>query len=277
MSRVSRGAFQQTLANGIDLGAPDLADDLMGTGVSEADLAKADLNGDGLLFGDTEIRRAFTIVDGVDHDGSSKTFETTGDAGAVYRALQSARRPPPDGVASAQAARDRVTSDGPDYARTRSPTSPLDRLSGNTRPGQTHPGWLAGQNKCNQFVGDVLTQAGVAAPTVTMRDGSLHYATAESWPTYHNLFSRVTDPKDIRPGDILVRDYLGAPGANGGHIEVVTGTGPLRTTGAHETGAYETDNDWLDGARYQPASRSFSDAVGDDLYILRPTKYRHND
>jgi hypothetical protein len=51
-------------------------------------------------------------------------------------------------------------------------------------------------------VGDALTQAGVRAPTVTMADGSLHYARAETWAGRTDLFNRVTSASDIRVGDV---------------------------------------------------------------------------
>ena len=123
-------------------------------------------------------------------------------------------------------------------------------------------------NKCNQFVGDSLTQAGLQAPTVRMADGSKHYSRAETWPAREDLFDRITDPAAVRVGDVVVRDYP-TNGEGGAHVEVVTGLNPFRTTGAHADGAYEVQSDWLAGAQFNAANRSFSSG-GNDVYVLRP-------
>jgi hypothetical protein len=73
---------------------------------------------------------------------------------------------------------------------------------------------------------------------------------------------------DIEVGDVLVKDYPGT-GRSAAHIEVVTGTSPLRVTGAHYNGAYERTDDWFAGATYN-ANRSHMDARGNEIYILRP-------
>jgi hypothetical protein len=272
MSTITRSGFRNTFDDGIDLGDTDLKEALQGTGVTEADLAKADLNGDGIVRGRKELDRAFKVVDGVDDNGKAGSFLDAGEAGQIYKGMLAAKAPPPYyGAEIAQAARDRAATDGAGYADANAPTSPLVQLSGNTDPGVTRPGWLQNQNKCNQFVGDALTEADVRAPTVTMADGSLHYARAESWPGRRDLFDRVTDPADVRIGDVMVRDYP-RQGEGGAHVEIVTGLNPLRTTGAHETGAYEQANSWLQGATYDRANRSFSEASGNGVYILRPQR-----
>jgi len=175
------------------------------------------------------------------------------------------------GQAIVDAARSRVTSDGQDYAYDRAPTSPLAGLSGNTHPGVTQPGWLQNNNKCNQFVGDSLTLAGVEAPTIPMDDGTIHYAPAEAWPARHDLFQRITKPADIQVGDVIVRDYPGS-GDSTAHVEVVSGTNPLRTTGAHHDGAYESTSNWFGGTTYDSNSQSFGESSGNRLYILRPNR-----
>jgi hypothetical protein len=162
-----------------------------------------------------------------------------------------------------------VASDGPGYGHARAPTSPLGELSGNTTPGVTEPAWLKNKNKCNQFVGDALTQAGIKAPTVTMADGSLHYARAESWPSFSALFNPVTSASDIRVGDVIMRDDTSSQGAGTAHIEIVTGVNPMKTSGAHARAAYETQQDWLAGATYNPASKSWNRGT-DEIHVLRP-------
>jgi hypothetical protein len=272
MSTVTRNGFRSTFEDGIDLGDKDLEDALPGSGVTRADLEKADLNGDGIIRGRKELDLAFKVVDGVDHNRKSSSFLDAGEAGQIYRGMLAAKAPPPYyGMQIAQAARDRVAADSAGYADANAPRSPLAGLSGNVDPGVTRPSWLQDQNKCNQFVGDALTAAGVRAPTVTMADGSLHYGRAETWPARTDLFDRVTDPADVRVGDVLVRDYP-RQGAGGAHVEIVTGLHPLRTTGAHETGAYEQSNGWLQGSTYNAANRSFSEANGNEVYILRPQR-----
>jgi hypothetical protein len=270
MSTINRSEFRGAFQDGIDLEDRDLKAALVGSGVSKAELKQADVDGDGLLRGRKELDLAFKVVDGVDYDGRASTFDDGGAGGRIYRGMLAAKAPPAyHGVEIVQAARDRVASDGEGYGFHRTPTSPLDGLSGNAEPGTTHPAWLVNRNKCNQFAGDVLTQAGLRAPTVTMADGSLHYARAEAWPTYGDLFNRVTSPAEIKVGDLVVRDDTRSRGDSTAHIEVVTGTNPMRTTGAHQGGAYERRENWLAGATYNPASGSWIRG-SDEIHVLRP-------
>jgi hypothetical protein len=223
-----------------------------------------------VIRGTKELDAAFQMVDGLDSNGSARSFLDTGDAGQVYRGMLAAKAPAPyHGAAIAAAAADRVTSDGNGYGFSSAPASPLVGLSGNDQPGVSQPAWLKNNNKCNQFVGDALTQAGVRAPTVTMADGSLHYARAESWPGRSDLFNRVTSASDIRVGDVIVRDDTSSAGASTAHIEVVTGVNPMKTTGAHARAAYETQSDWLAGATYNATNQSWTRGT-DEISVLRP-------
>jgi hypothetical protein len=271
-SSITRKGFQSTFETGIDLEDSDLASSLGADGVSLAELKEADLDGDGVISGRGELNRAFNVVDSVDSDGKANSFLNAGEAASVYGALLDARRPPPYfGAAIAKAAADRVASDGPGYAFDSSPTSPLVGLSGNVKPGITRPAWLEQNNKCNAFCGDVLTQASVVAPTVTMPDGSLHYARAETWPNYKDLFTQVTNQSDIKVGDVIMRDNTASRGASTAHIEIITGVAPMKTTGAHATGADERSEDWLAGATFNPTTGTW--VRGDDeIYVLRPKK-----
>jgi hypothetical protein len=270
MSTITRNEFKSTFDTGIDLRDKDLKDALTGTGVSEADLRKSDLNGDGIIRGRKELDAAFKVVDGVDHNGRASSFLDTGEAGQIYRGMLAAKAPPPFyGAEIARAAADRVAADGPRYAYDQAPTSPLPGLSGNTTPGVTRPAWLEQRNKCNQFVGDALTKAGVKAPTVTMVDGSLHYARAETWPARTDLFNRVTSESDIKVGDIIMRDDTSGTGEGSAHIEVITGLNPMKTTGAHDNGAYERQGNWLARATYSPTSQTWIRG-NDEIYVLRP-------
>jgi hypothetical protein len=271
MSKVTRQEFNSTFAHGIDLEDADLKAALQNAGIDGATLARADLDGDGLIDGRRELRAAFNVVDDLDANGSRNSFEKSGQAAQLFGALELGRREGPyHGAAIAQAAADRAAADSGGYAYANAPTSPLAELSGNAIPGQTRPAWLADNNKCNQFVGDALTQAGVKAPTVTMTNGSLHYARAETWPNRNDLFDRITHPSQVKVGDVIVRDRPGS-GEGTAHIEVVTSVSPFKTTGAHHGGAYEETGDWLAGTTYNATNRSFTDGA-DEIYVLRPKK-----
>ncbi|MCA2976664.1 MAG: hypothetical protein INH41_17705 [Myxococcaceae bacterium] len=279
MSRIDRSQFQQALRNGVNLNDAATVAKLTRAGVNVAELkAKADVNGDGWIRGGPELDKLFKHVDDFDRNGSSASFTNAGRAGQAFQALVSAAggvaptsgpREPRFAQQILAAASDRVAKEGPRYAFSEAPTSPLTTLSGNRRPGETRPSWLKNNNKCNQFVGDALTQAGVKAPTWAMRDGTLHYASAEKWPTFTNLFDRITDPSQIRPGDVIVRDYPGS-GESTAHVEIITGTSPFSSVGAHRDGAYEQNtSDWLAGGRYDARKRAF-EVNGNDVYVLRP-------
>lgn len=279
MSRIDKSQFNQALQKGINLNDSATVQKLTQAGVNVAELkAKADVDGNGWIKGGPELEKLFKHVDDFDRNGSSTSFNNTGRAGAQFDALVKAAggtvpvagpREPKFAQKILDAAADRVAKQGPNYAYSEAPTSPLAMLSGNKRPGTTQPSWLKDNNKCNQFVGDTLTQAGVKAPTWAMRDGSVHYASAEKWPTFTNLFDRISDVSQIKPGDVIVKDYPGS-GESTAHIEVITGTGPFASTGAHHDGAYaQNTNDWLKDATWNATKKCF-EVNGNDVYVLRP-------
>ncbi|MEW5852347.1 MAG: hypothetical protein AB2A00_26385 [Myxococcota bacterium] len=281
MTTINRGNFNQHFQNGINTNSPDLANKLQGSGVSTADVKKADLDGDGTIKGQAELDAAFKLVDSFDRNGSGSSFSRTGKSGQLFDAFNAGRvggagqvqgntNESRFGQAIVQAAADRVERQGEKYAYDSAPKSPHPNLSGNRGiPNRTELSWLKNNNKCNQFVGDTLTQAGVKAPTVKMADGTVHYAKAEDWPKHSQLFDRITDPSQIRPGDVLVKDYPGS-GESTAHTEVVTGTNPMKVTGAHHDGAYESNNDWLAGTTYNAQNKSFTQPGGTEVYVLRP-------
>lgn len=273
MTNISRNQFNQTLKNGVDLGSDKLKTGLEGTNVSVDDLKGLDANNDGKLAG-AELNAAFKTVDDFDKNGSSRSFKDAGEAGQVYAALKAAKIPGPYfGESIKKAALDRVTSDGPGYAWDSAPTSPYKNLSGNKTPGVTRPSWLKNNNKCNQFVGDALTQAGLKMPTFKMENGSEHYVNAERLPNYKNHFDRVTDKADIKPGDVFVLDYP-STGESTAHTEVITSydkdTGTLMSAGAHSDGAYEKDqSSLLNGATFNKDG-GYWESGGNKFYVLRP-------
>lgn len=162
------------------------------------------------------------------------------------------------------------------YAKASVPTSPYPNLSGNSSPGNTPLKWLKNLNKCNQFVGDVLTYAGFAMPTWRMHDGSEHYMHAEALPSRSEFFERV-DLASAKPGDLVVLDWE-SKGENGAHVEIISAIDiekrELITIGAQAKGAKERNSSYilqnlqrlprLQGWRNVHNSKPF------DLFILRP-------
>ncbi|HEY0883273.1 MAG TPA: hypothetical protein VGD87_17175 [Archangium sp.] len=276
-SPIDRNSFNRALSNGINLNDPGVKQKLEAAGVNVADLkAKGDIDNDGWIKGSAELAKAFTVNDSFDRNGSSQSFDNSGKAGQVFSALVSASggvMPPTTGGKFASkildAAADRANQQGLAYGYDNAPTSPLKGLSGNKTPGVSQPSWLKNNWKCNQFVGDALTQAGVKAPTWAMADGTVHYASAEKWPSFTNLFDRITDPSQMKPGDIVVRDYPSTGDATA-HVEIVTQVEPFKSIGAHRDAAYEqAGENWVAGGTYNPAKRNFQ-VNGNEVYILRP-------
>lgn len=274
MTNVTKSQFRQTLQHGVDLNNADLRGQLDRAGVGTDGLTRLDTNNDGQLTG-RELDAAFKYVDDFDRNGSARSFRDEGTAGQVYAALQAGKKEGPYfGAAIQRAAADRAANDREGYAYDNAPTSPYRNLSGNRNPGVSRPSWLKNNNKCNQFVGDALTQAGMRMPTFRMADGTEHYVNAERLPNYRNHFDRITDPNDIRPGDVFVNDYPGE-GLSTAHTEVVSSfdpaTGTLRSIGAHGDGAYESDQSHLlDGATLNREGGYWEQPNGNRFYILRP-------
>ena len=178
-----------------------------------------------------------------------------------------------DGLGVALAALDRMNHFGSNYRYAGTPTSPHPELSGNLVPGKSRLRWLANRYKCNQFVGDALTDAGMEMPTFRMKDGSKHYMNAERLPAQTRHFSRIDHPAQLRKGDLLVVDYP-KRGSNTAHVEIVTAVhdGQLVTVGAHRDGTYETDQSGLfQGATYDPDTHCWKKG-SDQIYLLRPRR-----
>lgn len=97
MSQINRTDFLRQFGNkALDLEKIDgqIQEKLQSAGSSRADVAKADLNGDGKIAGASEINALFRHIDGFDRNGSSQSFATAQgpsnaptQAGQVYSAL----------------------------------------------------------------------------------------------------------------------------------------------------------------------------------------------
>lgn len=283
MTTIHRSQFIQQFPNGIDLNKPGVAEGLAGRPRALEQLRSlADAQG---VIPASSLGRAWEVLDSFDRNGDARTISGNGRAADLFRALggqtegtSTVQTPqtssPRYSDAIARAATDRARNDRAGYAYTNAPTSPYPNLSGNRVPGQTRPSWLENNNKCNQFVGDALTQAGMRMPTYRMSNGTEHYVNAEKLPTFTKHFDRVTDPAQIRPGDVFVLDYP-RTGESTAHTEVITGydraTGEMKTTGAHSDGAYEMNRgSWLNGFSYDARNKRWEDGSGNHLYILRP-------
>ncbi len=170
-------------------------------------------------------------------------------------------------------ARERKETHGTEYAKPNAPRSPMPELTSNKHPNRSILTWLRNRNKCNQFVGDVLTLAGLAMPTFRMRDGSKHFVNAEALPAQTDYFERRIRAADIAPGDLLVVDSPGR-GENTAHVEIVSSVQvkepvQLSTIGAIPTGVAETDRSTLlrDGSW---SDRGFLRRGATKSFFLRP-------
>lgn len=271
MTNISRNDFLNQLSHGVNLKSPELNNRLNLTDEQKNTLMSLDRNKDNMLMGN-ELQEAFEFVDSFDANGTGDSFAVGGDAHSIFQALEAGANPGPyHGEDIANAAKNRANNDPLGYSDGGAPTSPYENLSGNKEPGVTRPSWLKGKSKCNQFVGDALTEAGMQMPTNKMADGTEHYMNAESLPFQSDHFDRVTSEQDIKVGDVLVIDHP-TSGDGSAHTEIVTSVDPLKTAGAHIYGAAETEdytNVFL-GASVNDGERCWDKGNGDKIYVLRP-------
>jgi hypothetical protein len=148
------------------------------------------------------------------------------------------------GLEIAKIARQRAFLHGELYAFNKSPKSPNPEITGNKHPEKTPIPWLKNRNKCNQFIGDVLTLSGYKMPTFIMPDKSKHYANAEALLKFESYFFKIPSFDVARAGDLVIFDRPSV-GENGAHVEMITElnakTGVLKLTGARKNGAEEKD------------------------------------
>ncbi len=246
------------------------------------DLAQFDSDRNGVLQG-AELRPLFHGVDHFDRDGSPHSIKLSGRVGEIFRGLCRGRVDLLNrGPAISDAAQMRLKTMTRDYGLDGTPTSPHPRLSHNRHPGITRLSWLRGQWKCTQFVGDVLTQAGVSMPVHRMKDGSVHYMQAEALPHQRRFFHRVASLEQLKAGDIVVVDWA-ERGTGTAHTEVFSEVqmrrGGIRSIGAHATGVTEEQGwrpigDWHDTLRQATFEEHTSSWTVNQytIYLLRPTR-----
>lgn len=277
MNLIDRTRFLNTFKFGLNLAAheQELRAALQGTAVTYEELQG--IAGENSVIDPSEVGRLFDLLDKKipdNFDGALLADPGT-DGNKVWSAFVELRNDVPSSYGAAIAATannfvtDPTTAQG--YAFDSSPA---------TGPGRG----LSGFNKCNVFVGDVLTATGFTAPTQFDERNRLHYVEAEKWPSFGNLFDRVTDMNDVRPGDVIVWDYPGATGGDGGHVEVVVSVTPgdppkVVTAGAHAAGASTRDANQTYPVLYNGYVNYDSEHqcfywrrdIDPTVYILRPT------
>lgn len=155
------------------------------------------------------------------------------------------------------------------------PVSSLSTLSGNKIPERTPIKWLENKNKCNQFIGDIFSEAGISFPTYTMSDGTKHFVHAERLIKEKRYFDRIINQNEIYFGDLVIFDHSKV-GENGAHVEIVTGlgtNGEIFLTGARANGASESMfPNLFKGMTLDRANERWNYSEG-SLYILRPKYY----
>jgi hypothetical protein len=176
----------------------------------------------------------------------------------------------------AKIARDRASKLGGLYAKNQTPISPYANLTSNKEPEKSLLYWLRGVNKCNQFVGDVLTKAGIKMPTFVMKDGTEHYVNAERLPKQNKYFDKICKLSELRAGDIVVIDDLKRKGESGAHVELVSfvdyAKKIMSLIGARKDGAQERESMMLNELSDESAIKcGFTrHKKNQEIYFLRP-------
>lgn len=299
MTKVARPDFiKQRLDARLDLATlkanPTAVATLEASGTTVATLSKADLDKNGYIAGDAELRAVFAQIDHFDNDGAGSSFDITDKkgkqtaAGKVFAAIDpnfsSAR------LAVAKAALDLVASSKQYYGVDAEWKSPNPGIPGNANPGSTAFPDSAGRWKCNLFGGDALYKAGFVPPTYAGNGRGwysvavdFHNFTTGTKPIFKGLGSidlnGITDEgkkadavnkllAQAQPGDFIMVTHQGGAGrADGGHTRVVVGT------------------DFANNGTVTCAQASFNEAVvrvhnvnnftGEQaMYLLRPVRQR---
>ncbi|MCC6932147.1 MAG: hypothetical protein IT292_02685 [Deltaproteobacteria bacterium] len=181
-----------------------------------------------------------------------------------------------DFLPSSAAALRIIAEEGHSYAKANTPTSQNPKITSNRHPGLSPLNWLQGKSKCNVFVGEALYRAGLEMPTFKMLDGSHHYVNAEALSAMKKHFTPITNIHLLQSGDLMVIDKTNRRGENGAHVELITNIDSahnfLKTAGAHDKGAYETDNSYI--LKNLPEDISSNNKLSNSAYVyfLRPIK-----
>ena len=237
ISRARSGSTFDNLHVGVDDPTPEATAGAAGLDLGA--LGRGDGHTDGLIAGDGGMARVYDAVNTLDRrtpDLASRTEV------AVYGAQQRAAIAPApiaaaEGRRLAGAARRMLAEETP-AATGKSPWS----LAGTVtcrNPEITSPRYGDGVWKCNVFVGEAFSRAGLHFPLSSVG----HYASANSLATQRASFQSVANLSDVRPGDLVSINRRG----ESGHVEIVTDVarqadGQVRTIttlGAHEQGLAE--------------------------------------
>lgn len=259
---IDRAGFKDTFRNGIDMTHAGLRARL-----DAATLARLDaLAGPERLIPPGQLDAVFQVVDALDRNGSSRSFDETAPAvKPVYDALLLGKITlAADGQGVKHAALALIRTDGAGFAYDASPKSTEHpKLRGNVPGGTDRLGWLKHNNKCNVFVCESLTRAGFEVPLVLHPGNVAHYQIAEQLPSSPQYFDRLRDLAQVQVGDVIVHDYPGRGGSTA-HTEIITllerdASGKitrLEVAGAHADGAYTRDwTDLLHGLSHQKHGR----------------------
>lgn len=173
-------------------------------------------------------------------------------------------------------AKERANLYGALYSKNQAPISPYQNLTSNHEPEKSIIFWLRGVNKCNQFIGDVLTNAGFKMPTFVMKDGTEHYLNAERLPKQNKYFDKICNLTEVKAGDVIVIDDLKRKGESGAHVELVSfvdfAKKIMNLIGARSQGAAERESLMLselplDGSKLCGFTRTKANQT---VYFLRP-------
>jgi RHS repeat-associated protein len=135
----------------------------------------------------------------------------------------------------------------------------VNRSGGDT--GHPHD-FLPGKNKCNEFVGDTLAEAGKQRPEITDADGKTRMPNAHELADPSVKIPGLSDPKPLsqaQPGDVISQEH----GDTYGHTGIVVGPGQTASSNFNEGGTI-TVNDW----GFRPAGQN-GESSSDPAPVVR--------
>ena len=135
----------------------------------------------------------------------------------------------------------------------------VNRSVGDT--GHPHD-FLPGKNKCNEFVGDTLAEAGKKRPEITDADGKTRMPNAHELADPSVKIPGLSDPKPLsqaQPGDVIAQEH----GDTYGHTGIVVGPGQTASANFNEGGTI-TVNDW----GFRPAGQN-GESSSDPAPVVR--------